>query len=146
MTTKPYLGVLATASLVLLAACGTTATSTPSSSGKNWLSLGVSQNSNILHELDQTSVKKNGQVVTFRDKKTFTDISKEHFQYLPKHKYSLNTWEMNCANKTYRLVATQLIAENGTEVWQKTFDFNTAPTRKIVAGSSTDKQYQAVCR
>lgn len=143
MTIKPYLRVVATASLFLLAACGT---STPPSSGKNWLSLGVSQNSNILHELDQSSIKKNGSVVTFRDKKTFSDISKEHFQYLPKHKYSLNTWEINCPNKTYRLVSTQLMAENGTQVWEKTFDFNTAPTRKIVAGSSTDKQYQAVCR
>jgi hypothetical protein len=43
----------------------------------DWENLGVSPNGNILNELDKLSIKPQGSVVTFRDRKTIFNVKKK---------------------------------------------------------------------
>jgi hypothetical protein len=43
----------------------------------DWENLGVSPNGNILNELDKLSIKQQGSVVTFRDRKTIFNVKKK---------------------------------------------------------------------
>ncbi|HJU49874.1 MAG TPA: hypothetical protein VJ752_16050, partial [Burkholderiaceae bacterium] len=64
--------------------------STPQQANADWHNLGVSPNGNILNEIDKLSLRRQGSVVTFRDKKTIFNVKKENFLSTPRHKYSIN--------------------------------------------------------
>ncbi|WP_230369967.1 hypothetical protein [Paludibacterium denitrificans] len=57
----------------------------------DWENTGVSPNGNILNELDKLSIKREGTLVTFRDRKTIFNLKKENFLSTPRHKVSINT-------------------------------------------------------
>lgn len=134
-----------------LSSCAITDISSLPAGGK-WVNMGVSANGNVLHELDTVSIKRHGNSVTFTDRKTIEDIGKEHYPHLPEHKISVNTWEMNCKTKTYRLTSTNIFNAKGKSLLKRSFkegkkftDNESAPM-KIVKGSATEKQQQIVCQ
>ncbi len=114
--------------------------------GGSWVNLGVSTNSNVLHELDKNSIKKNGTLVTFRDRKTIEDLSKAHFANTPAHKVSMNTWEVNCKNKTYSLVSIQLFDKGGQSIYKQDYDKSNRTFMSITRGSPSEKQVTYVCK
>lgn len=133
--------------VLALSACVTTDTpGSKAASGGKWVNLGVSVDGNILHELDKSSIKRNGALVTFKDKKTIENTDKEHFLNLPVHKMQINYWEINCRAKTYRLVSTNLFNKKGERLFEKTYTAKEVAPMRIVRGSATEKQQQIVCQ
>ncbi|WP_416191630.1 surface-adhesin E family protein [Neisseria sp. CCUG12390] len=130
------------ASLALfLAACA----SSGSSGSGNWQSIGTTSNGNIKVSVDKSSIKKNGQLVTFRDRKVISKLSEEQFANTPAYKTALADWEIHCTNKTYRLTALQLLDERGQTVTNQRYTATNLRPMGVMSGSITEKQYELVC-
>ena len=140
MSYKVGFRITAMSALVLLAACQ----STSSSSGGKWKNIGQSVNQNIKHELDTTSVQKNGNTVTFRDRKTVKNPQLETTPNLPVFKTAIKTYQMQCREKTYRIIATELRNAQDVVVYQQSFG-SQVPMQRITQGSPAQKQFESVC-
>lgn len=79
---------------------------------KAWHNIGVTPSGNVMNEIDQRSIRRQGTRVVFRDRKTIFNMQKESFLNTPPHKQSLNTWEIDCESQTYRLIDTVLYDSN----------------------------------
>ncbi|GGY29773.1 surface-adhesin E family protein [Paludibacterium paludis] len=148
--------LLAVAAALFLAGCATQPAATitrpvvrngslPPQASADWINLGVSPNGNILNELDKLSILRNGQKVTFRDRKTIFNLRKENFLNTPRHKISLNYWEIDCANRTFKLTAMDLFDENGRQI--SSFSYNDAQIKPmpVVQNSASYQQMLVVC-
>jgi hypothetical protein len=120
-------------------------TPTKPDANADWQNLGVSPNGNILNELDKLSVKRNGDQVTFRDKKTIFNPKKENFLSTPPHKYSINTWQIDCGTQTFRLLNMSLFDENGRQVASYTYNDKQIKAMPIVKNSASFQQMKFVC-
>lgn len=133
--------------VLVLSACVTTDTpGSKASGGGKWVNVGVSIDENVLHELDKSSIKRTGNIVTFRDRKTIDNIDKEHFLNVPVHKVSINNWEINCQAKTYRLINMDFFDEKGQSLGGVIYPEKDVAPMRIVRGSTTEKQQQIVCQ
>lgn len=130
----------AVSAVVLLAACAG-----PRVAGK-WTEVGVTHQGNIKVSLDTDSIRRNGRLVTFRDKKTVVNPKEERYVNTPRYKTAVGTWEMNCTNKTYRLTALQLLDERGQTVANHSYTASAIRPMSVLGGSIVEKQYQMVCR
>ena len=136
------------AALLMLAGCATAQggqTGSSSSPNADWENLGVTPNGNTMHELDKLSIKRQGNKVTFRDRKTIFNLAKENFLTVPRHKHSLNTWEIDCANQTYRLLDTTLYDENNRLVVTYRYSEQESRSQPISSKSASEQQKQRVC-
>ena len=147
------LALMAAASI--LAGCASAPTSTLShrparppvnQPSADWENLGVSPNGNILNELDKLSIKREGTLVTFRDRKTIFNLKRETFTSLPRHKVSVNSWRIDCQAQTYQLLASSLFDENGKPVASYTYNDGEIRPAAITPNSASHQQMQAVCR
>lgn len=111
----------------------------------NWQNLGVSPNGNILNELDQLSFKRDGSLVTFRDKKTIFNPKKENFLSTPSHKFSINTWQIDCNQRTIRLLAMALFDEGGRQIASYTYNDAQIKATPVVQNSASFQQMKFVC-
>lgn len=132
----------AAAAALLLAACA--GTSGPSVSG-SWEKIGTTSNGNIRAYIDKASIRKNGSLVTFRDRKVVQKTDEERYTNTPEYKTSVGTWEMHCTNKTYRLTALQLLDEKGTVLLNQTYTAAGIRPMSIIKGSINEKQFETVC-
>ncbi len=145
MNKKLLLGVLGVA--VLLTGCPSVHSPlSEAAKGGSWQNIGVSTNSNVLHELDRNSIKKSGNLVTFRDRKTIDNVANARFVSLPAHKTSINTWEANCKNNTYTLTGVQLFDKSGQSVYKQDYDKNSRTAMSMTRGSAIEKQIDAACK
>lgn len=127
--------------LALLAACA----SGPDVEG-SWQSIGESNDGNLKNYIDKSSIRRSGNTVTFRDKKTVVKPAQERYTNTPKYKTAIGTWEINCANKTYRLSALTLLDNDGKEVMKQSYTpVNVRPMPIAGSGSIVEKQYRSVC-
>lgn len=124
-----------------LAACASSG-----SGGGNWQNIGSTSGGNIKVSVDKSSIKKNGQLVTFRDRKVVAKINRERFVNTPAYKTAIGTWEVHCANKTYRLTALQLLDERGQSVGNHQFTATNLRPMSVMNGSIIEKQYEMVCK
>lgn len=132
----------ASAAALLLAACA--GTSGPSVSG-SWEKIGTTSNGNIRAYIDKASIRKNGKLVTFRDRKVVQKTDEERYANTPEYKTAVGTWEMHCTNKTYRLTALQLLDEKGTVLLNQTYTAAGIRPMSIIKGSINEKQFETVC-
>ncbi|MBF0803736.1 MULTISPECIES: surface-adhesin E family protein [unclassified Neisseria] len=132
----------AAAAALLLAACA--GTSGPSVSG-SWEKIGTTSNGNIRAYIDKSSIRKNGSLVTFRDRKVVQKTDEERYVNTPEYKTAVGTWEMHCTNKTYRLTALQLLNEKGTVLLNQTYTAAGIRPMSIISGSINEKQFEMVC-
>ncbi|MBV8046033.1 MAG: hypothetical protein JO171_02690 [Paludibacterium sp.] len=141
----------------LLAGCATqpisstrpgavTSSQEPAVPSADWENLGVSPNGNILHELDKLSIQRQGDLVTFRERKTIFDIRKEDFLQTPRHKVSINTWQIDCKADTYRLLSMNLFDETGRQVASFTYNDNQIKPVPVVPNSASYQQMLFVCQ
>jgi hypothetical protein len=142
----------------LLAACTTVPTQTssprpkplpaplPSQANADWENLGVSPNGNILNELDKLSIKPQGSVVTFRDRKTIFNVKKENFLSTPRHKISINSWLIDCSARTFRLTSMVLFDENGRQIASYTYNDSQIKAMPVTQNSASYQQMQYVCK
>jgi hypothetical protein len=137
----------------LLAGCATPPTA-PGLGGRtsqsnvptaDWENLGVSPNGNILNEIDRLSIRRQGDLVSFRDRKTIFDLSKENFLSTPRHKVSLNSWQIDCKAQTFRLTAMILLDENGRQIASFTYNDTQIKPTPVVQNSASYQQMLYVC-
>lgn len=128
--------------LAALAAC----TGGPKVDG-SWEHIGDSSDGNIRNYIDKSSIRRNGSLVSFRDRKTVVKPAKERFVNTPEYKTAVGTWEIDCAGKTYRISALTLLDEEGKEIMKESYSpVSIRPMPVSQSGSIIEKQYQAVCR
>ncbi|MBP8813859.1 hypothetical protein LH425_08830 [Laribacter hongkongensis] len=118
----------------------------PGPQDAEWKNLGVTPNGNVMNEIDMLSVKKSGQQVTFRDRKTIFNLKKENFGDTPRHKQSVNTWQIDCQARTYRLTAMQLFDENGRQIGSYSYNDRQIKPAAIIPNSASWQQMQVVCK
>ena len=90
------------------------------------------------------TVQKNGNTVTFRDRKTVKNPQLETTPNLPVFKTAINTYQMQCREKTYRIIATELRNAQDVVVYQQSFG-SQVPMQRITQGSPAQKQFESVC-
>jgi len=150
---KRYLALALVAGVLAGCATGPT-TKTPIATQPNrpavdanadWQNLGVSPNGNILNEIDKLSIKHQGNLVSFRDKKTIFNPKKENFLSTPVHKYSINQWQIDCQNHTYRLSSMSLYDEANRPIASFTYNADQIKPAPVVQNSASYQQMQFVC-
>ncbi|KUM04432.1 hypothetical protein AWB61_21380 [Chromobacterium sp. F49] len=144
--------------LLLLAGCATApqqaaapapakaAEPAPPPASADWQNLGVSPNGNILNELDWLSLKRQGPLVTFRDRKTIFNLKQENFLSTPRHKVSLNTWQIDCSQHTFRLLDMTLFDENGRQIASFSYNDSQIKAMPVVQNSASYQQMLLVCK
>lgn len=126
-----------------LAACVTT--EGPNVPGQ-WKDIGLSSSGNIRHAIDTGSIHRQGNLATFRDKKTVLDMQQEHFSNTPAYKVAVGTWEIDCARRTFRLTALQLLDAQGKMLDQAQYSPMDLRPMAVTRGSATEQQYNLVCK
>ena len=111
-----------------------------------WQIIGVSPNGNILHEVDVLSIRREGALTVFRDRKTIFNPRKENFLNTPQHKYSLNQWEVNCTAKTFRLRSMALLDDGGRQLLSRSFSEAEIKPMPVVKQSAAFQQVEFVCQ
>jgi hypothetical protein len=111
-----------------------------------WVIMGVTPNGNILHEVDKLSLQRRGTLVQFRDRKTIFNPKKENFLNTPRHKQSINHWEVDCAAATFRLTRMILLDDNGREIINRTYNDNEIRAMPVVRQSAGFQQVDYVCK
>lgn len=139
-------GAMASTAL-LLAACVTTSppASMPAAQG-NWQALGVSASSNIKYELDKNSIRRQGNSVTFNDRKTVIDPKQQYYANTPAYKTAISTTQMNCDSKNFRILDVTLFDQNGEILREDHFSDTDLRPMGITNGSAAQEQYQQVCQ
>lgn len=112
----------------------------------NWVDLGVSPDGNVLNEIDSLSMKHTDSLVEFRDRKTIFDLDKENFLNIPRHKVSINTWEIDCKAQTFRLENTLLFDEKGRQIADFSYNDEQIKQQNIVKDSASYQQMLYVCK
>jgi len=112
----------------------------------DWVIMGVTPNGNILHEVDRLSVQRRGSLLQFRDRKTIFNPKKENFLSTPRHKQSINLWEVDCNGATFRLLHMTLLDENGREILNRSYNDSEIRAMPVVRQSAGFQQLDFVCK
>jgi hypothetical protein len=137
----------------ILAGCATPTATSPGGGqtaqtnvpSADWENLGVSPNGNILNEIDRLSIQRQGDMVSFRDRKTIFDLHKENFLGTPRHKVSINNWVIDCQAHTFQLKTMTLFDENGRQIASFTYNDNQIKPMPVVQNSASYQQMLYVC-
>ena len=84
MSYKVLARISAAATLLVLAACQTTTGG--SNDGGKWKNIGASANQNVTHEIDTASIKRNGDMVSYRTRMVLKNAGLESTPNLPAFK------------------------------------------------------------
>ncbi|WMY92274.1 surface-adhesin E family protein [Snodgrassella communis] len=126
----------------ILAAC--TTTSVPKASG-SWIELGISASGNVQYALDSGSIRRQGNLVTFRDRKIVIDPKQQHYNNTPAYKVALSTTQIDCSRKLFRILDVELLDIHGELIRQDHFTETDLRPMGITNGSASEQQYQRVC-
>lgn len=110
-----------------------------------WENIGTISNGNIKVFINKNSIKRNGNIVSFQDKKVVSNLRAERFVNTPTYKTAIADWEIHCKNKTYRLAAIQLFDERNTSVTHQSYTATDIRPMGIMTGTMTEKQYEIAC-
>ncbi len=111
----------------------------------DWQNLGVTPNGNVMNEIDKLSIKKRGSLVSFRDRKTIFNLKRENYGDTPRHKVSINNWQIDCQALTYRLLGMTLFDENNRVVASYSYNDKQLKPAAIIPNSASYQQMQFVC-
>jgi len=126
----------------------TTATP-PGGTDKNWRYLGMSDDGQLIDEINDTSITSNQpQLYYYQDRKTVATPDKftSYLADQPHYKYLVSNWQMNCNDKSYIILNTTLYNESAVQL--ATYDYR-ADTNvkwiKIGSSSLAELQYEYIC-
>ena len=129
--------------LVILAGCPSVG-NVPQAGG-DWHNMGEANNGNFMLAVDKNSIKRNGQLVSFRDRKIVVDMQEERFINVPPYKTAINNWEIHCGNKTFRLTASTLYDDTGKIISDEKYTAVDIRPMAIPPNSLTEEQRKIVC-
>lgn len=128
---------------VVLAACQNT--NAPLSAGGRWINLGLSASSNIQYAMDSGSIKRQNNLVTFRDRKTIVDPKQQYYSNTPIYKTAISTIQIDCSRKIFRIMDVELRDVHGDIIRQDHFSDTDLRPMSITHGSAAEQQYKQVC-
>lgn len=111
----------------------------------HWENIGTISNGNIKVSINKNSIKRNGNIVSFQDKKVVSNLRAERFVNTPTYKTAIADWEIHCKNKTYRLTTIRLFDERNTAVTHQSYTATDIRPMGIMTGTITEKQYEIAC-
>lgn len=116
----------------------------PGGNADNWRYLGVTSNSSLAIEINESSINKQyGNTYKYQDRKTVVNPAGFAYNGTPNYYYSLSWWKINCDTKQYQTTETNLYDSYGKFIQNYSFSGNSLTT--IPAGSVADMQYNYVC-
>lgn len=122
----------------------------PVGNDKNWRYLGLSDDGQLIDEINDSSIKPTdkAQIYNYQDRKTVTDINKftAYTTGQPHYKFLLSNWQMDCNSKQYLILNTTLYDSSAIE--QLKYDYttdNSVKWVKIGNGSLAQLQYNYIC-
>ena len=122
----------------------------PGGTDKNWRYLGLSDDGQLIVEINDSSIKPTDktQIYNFQDRKTVSDITKftAYTTGQPHYKFLLSNWQMDCNSKQYLILNTILYDSSAIE--QLKYDYtsdNSVKWIKIGSGSLAELQYNYIC-
>ncbi|MDO4878205.1 MAG: hypothetical protein Q3966_02780 [Neisseria sp.] len=136
-------GIPAALAALLLSACPHAPI--PQQAGGNWHHLGEAANGNQMLALDTNSIKREGPLARFRDRKIIVDMAAERFVNTPPFKTSISHWEIHCTNKTFRLTANTLYDDKGNIISDEKYTAIDIRPMSIPPNSLTEEQRKLVC-
>ena len=139
MQFKPQWMMAAVCAMLALSACQTTQVGSGS-----WKSLGETANKNVTHEIDTQSIQKNGNVVTYRTRMVISDMRLESLPNVPPFKTAISSYQMQCKERSYRILDTELYNAQGTLVNKQTFSHQVG-YNLVTEGSAAKKQHELLC-
>lgn len=134
--------VLSAVLLSVLAACATVPVGSSDMQG-DWHEVGVSASGNIEHAIDARSVQIQGDNMVFRERIRVLRMEAQAFTQTPPYKTAINQWQMNCRQKNYRLMATQLYDASGNLLADHRYA--TGSPQAVRMGSASERQFERLC-
>ncbi len=128
---------------IVLAACQNT--NSPLSANGHWINLGVSANGNLQYALDSGSIKRQNNLVTFRDRITVIDIKQQYYSNTPAYKTAISTTQIDCGRKLFRILDVELLDAKGEIIRQDHFNDSDLRPMNVTHGSAVEQQYKHVC-
>lgn len=122
----------------------------PGGTGKNWRYLGLSDDGQLIVEINDNSISPTTkpQIYNFQDRKTVADPNKftAYTSGQPHYKFLISNWQMDCNLKQYLIVNATLYDSSAIE--QLRYDYtkdDSVKWIKIGSGSLAELQYNYVC-
>ncbi|MFN8770189.1 MAG: surface-adhesin E family protein [Neisseriaceae bacterium] len=120
----------------------------PGGNSGNWRYIGTTEDNQIADEIDDSSIKSSKvQTYQYLDRKTI--INPNTFNYSkdqPRYKFSISSWEMDCANQQYLLTKATIYDTYGTLI--KGYDYSkddSVKWLKFGQSSIASIQYNYIC-
>ncbi len=136
---------LATALAMTMALAACQNSSLPTSANGNWINLGVSASGNVQYALDSGSIKRQNNLVTFRDRKTVIDPKQQYYNNTPSYKSAISTMQIDCGRKVFRILDVQLLDARGEVIRQDHFNDTDLRPMSVTNGSAAEQQFKQVC-
>ena len=122
----------------------------PGGNGRNWRYLGLSDDSQLINEINESSIQSTDKplIYSYQDRKTVANINKftAYVAGQPHYKFLISNWQMDCNTKQYLILNSTLYDELG--VTQLTYNYvngNNVKWVKIGGGSLAELQYNYIC-
>ena len=120
------------------------ARTTPGGTGDNWRYLGLTSNSPLAIEINESSINKiTNNSYKYQDRKTVVIPAGFSYSGTPSYYYSLSWWQINCNSKQYATTATTLYDSYGKLI--KSYTFNQNQLTAVTSGSVAETEYNYIC-
>lgn len=127
-----------------------TTVAAPGGTDKNWRYLGLSDDSQLIVEINDTTITPTNKalIYNYQDRKTVVNPNKftAYTNGQPHYKYLISNWQMDCNIKQYLIINSTLYSPLAVE--QLRYDYstdNSVKWIKIGSGSLAELQYNYIC-
>lgn len=111
----------------------------------HWINLGVSASGNVQYALDSGSIKRQNNMVTFRDRKTVLDPKQQYYNNTPAYKTAISTTQIDCGRRVFRILDVQLLDVRGEVIREDHFSDTDLRPMNVTKGSAAEQQFKHVC-
>jgi hypothetical protein len=121
----------------------------PGTTNDNWRYLGTTADGQLIIEINESSITGTStlQVYSFNERKTIVDP--RTFSYgvnMPRYKYMLSNWQMNCSTLQYIIIAATVYDQYGKKL--QGYDYshdNSVRWLQFGTGSIAQMEYNFIC-